>query len=50
VPRSETDRFEIARDSYLLRLQETALDGVDNHTTLVETPTRPSDAPMRTVF
>jgi murein DD-endopeptidase MepM/ murein hydrolase activator NlpD len=50
VPRSETDRFEIARDSYLLRLQETALDGVDNHTTLVETPTRPSDAQMRTVF
>lgn len=50
VPRSATDRFETARNSYLLRLQETALDGVDNHTTMVEAPTQPTDAQMRTVF
>jgi murein DD-endopeptidase MepM/ murein hydrolase activator NlpD len=50
VPRSALERYQIARDAYQLRLRETALDGLDNHTTLVERPTRPTDAQKRTVF
>ncbi|MGD8415412.1 MAG: peptidoglycan DD-metalloendopeptidase family protein [Candidatus Latescibacterota bacterium] len=50
VPRSQWERFEVARDACLVRLQESALDGVDNHTTLVERPARRADAQMRTVF
>jgi murein DD-endopeptidase MepM/ murein hydrolase activator NlpD len=50
VPAASMVAFERARDSYLLRLQESTLDGVDNHTTLVERPARRADAQMRTLF
>lgn len=50
VPRESMAQFLAARDACLLRLKETALDGVDNHTTLVERPVRPSDSQMRTIF
>ena len=50
VPASAIDDFERVRDSYLLRLRESTLDGVDNHTTLVERPVPRADAQMRTLF
>ena len=50
VPASAMAGFERARDSYLLRLHESTLDGVDNHTMLVERPARRADAQMRTLF
>jgi murein DD-endopeptidase MepM/ murein hydrolase activator NlpD len=50
VPASAMTDFERARDALLLRLRESTLDGVDNHTTLVERPVRRADAQMRTPF
>jgi len=50
VPQALLTRFERERDACLLRLHETILDGIDNHTTLVARPSYTSDAQMRTIF
>lgn len=50
VPKTLLTRFERERDACLLRLHESILDGIDNHTTLVSRPTYTTDAQMRTIF
>jgi len=50
VPKSSMASFERARGAYLTRLHQSILDGVDNHTTLVERPAFPADSQMRTIF
>jgi murein DD-endopeptidase MepM/ murein hydrolase activator NlpD len=49
VPRTAWERYEKQRDAYLLRLNESILDGIDDQTILVERPSYPATH-MRSVF
>jgi murein DD-endopeptidase MepM/ murein hydrolase activator NlpD len=50
VSSSDLARFRQLRDAYLLRLNESILDGVDNETILVERPVYPNASQKRVAF